>query len=323
MRRFSLAVILLLVANAMAFAWSEAGHKITASIAFRQLTPDEQAKIVAILKNHPRWKEDFESKVPEDLTTDNEKNEWIFQQAAVWPDMARGFKGDDRKFNHPSWHYIDIPVFLTPDDKSLEGKLKFNQSLTPPAEAKEDMNCVQVLRFARAALADKQTPDDVKAVLLCWVFHLTGDIHQPLHSSALVSKALFPSGDRGGNSIKTDQRQNLHSLWDQFLGNKAAFRTARNRAIALVNDADQAKIGVAAAKQLDESLWMNESHALAESTAYDSELTGYLPGYQDKSEAPPIQLTERYLKVGGAVAEKRVTEAGYRLGEVLKQAVSH
>ena len=31
---FSLAVILLLVANAMAFAWSEAGHKITASIAF-------------------------------------------------------------------------------------------------------------------------------------------------------------------------------------------------------------------------------------------------------------------------------------------------
>ena len=34
----------------VAHAWSEAGHKIIASIAFRQLTPDEQAKIVAILK---------------------------------------------------------------------------------------------------------------------------------------------------------------------------------------------------------------------------------------------------------------------------------
>jgi hypothetical protein len=44
---------------------------------------------------------------------------------------------------------------------------------------------------------------------------------------------------------------------------------------------------------------------------YNSELTGYLRGYLDKSDAPPIQLTERYLKAGGAVAEKRVTEAGY------------
>ena len=42
--------------------------------------------------------------------------------------------------------------------------------------------------------------------------------------------------------------------------------------------------------------WLNESHSLAESTVYDSEVTGYLRGYVDKAEAPPLHLSERYLK---------------------------
>ena len=69
-------------------------------------------------------------------------------------------------------------------------------------------------------------------------------------------------------------------------------------------------------------IWMNwfgwtKATSSAEGFAYDDEVMGYLRGYADKSEAPPIHLTERYLKVGGDVAEKRVTQAGYRLGAVL------
>jgi len=33
--------------------------------------------------------------------------------------------------------------------------------------------------------------------MLTWLFHLIGDIHQPLHSTALFSTKLFPEGDRG------------------------------------------------------------------------------------------------------------------------------
>jgi hypothetical protein len=181
------------------------------------------------------------------------------------------------------------------------------------------MNVIQAIRLARRLLADANTPDDKKAIWLCWVFHDVEDIHQPLHSSALFSKNLYPTGDKGGNSIKTDQRQNLHAVWDQFLGNRADFRIARNRAIALVIDHEQSQIGAAAADKLDEKVWMDESHALAESSAYDSEVTGYLRGYATEKEAPPIQLTERYLKEGGRVSERRVVEAGYRLGAVLQQ----
>ncbi|HTQ39799.1 MAG TPA: S1/P1 nuclease [Pirellulales bacterium] len=312
---------LVAAATSTALAWSEAGHKIVGSIAFRQLTPDQQDKIVAILKNHPRWQQDFESKMPAELTIDTERNEWIFQQAAIWPDMARSFQGDARKeFTRGNWHYIDLPMFLTPEDQAaLGGTLTENISLEPPDTEQENMNVIQVIRLARRLLADKSTPDAKKAVMLCWIMHDVGDIHQPLHSTALYSKNLFPAGDRGGNSIKTDQRQNLHAVWDQFLGQRASYRTASNRAIKLIADPEQSKAGADAATNLDEKTWLDESHALAESTAYDSEVTGYLRGYVDEKEAPPIHLTERYLKTGGGVAERRVVEAGYRLGALLNQ----
>jgi S1/P1 Nuclease len=325
MRRLVSAAVLL---SAIAFclqarAWSEAGHKIIASIAFRQLTPDEQAKIVAILKNHPRYTDDFKSKMPSELTTVAEQNEWLFQQAAIWPDVARSFQGEDRKYHHPTWHYLDLPSFLTPDDKAaLESKVTFNMSLEPPAEETETMNAVQVIRLSRRMLADKTTPDDKKAVMLCWILHDVGDIHQPLHSTALISENLFPTGDRGGNSIKTDQRQNLHALWDQLLGDRAEFRKARNRAIEMVNDPAQSKLGAQAAKDLNEKTWLDESHELAESVVYGPEVSGHLRSVVGEKEAPPIHLSETYLKAAGAVAESRAVQSGYRLGGVLKEIAS-
>ncbi len=189
-----LTAILLAAVCSQAFAWSEAGHKIVGSIAFRQLTPEQQAKVVAILKNHPRWQEDFASKMPAELTTDAEKNEWIFQQAAVWPDLVKSLRGDASKFNHPAWHYIDLPTFLTPEDKAaMDGTLKENISTDLPASEADTVNAIQAIKLARKLVADKATPDDEKAVMLCWIFHDVGDIHQPLHSTALYSRNLFPT----------------------------------------------------------------------------------------------------------------------------------
>jgi hypothetical protein len=316
MKRILTAAVLTIATATSAFGWSDSGHKIVASIAFRQLSPDEQAKIAAILKQHPRFEQDFKAKMPEGLN-DAEQNEYFFQIAAVWPDMARGFQGADRKYNHPTWHYINLPSFLVPEDTTMI--VKVNQSLDPPAEQQEDMNAIQAIKMARKKLADTTVPDIEKAVWLCWLYHLVGDIHQPLHSSALFSKTLFPTGDKGGNSIHTGQRGNLHSLWDGFLGGRVDFREPRNKAIAFVNDPAKAAIGKAAAAKLDEKTWLDESHEYCDNVAYDDEVRGHLRGFADKSEAPAIQLTERYLKAGGALAEQRVIQAGYRLGAVTKE----
>jgi S1/P1 Nuclease len=39
-----------------------------------------------------------------------------------------------------------------------------------------------------------------KAIALAWLFHLVGDIHQPLHTAQLFTTE-YPQGDRGGNEI--------------------------------------------------------------------------------------------------------------------------
>src|SRR4029077_16255685 len=59
-----------------------------------------------------------------------------------------------------------------------------------------------------------------KAVYLTWLFHLVGDIPQPLHCTAVFSER-FPDGDRGGNLALIRIRSgptNLHSFWDGLLG---------------------------------------------------------------------------------------------------------
>ncbi len=64
---------LLISPSVPVFAWSEAGHKIVGAIAFRLLNHDQQAQIVAILKHHPRWQEDFQSKMQSELADPDDR----------------------------------------------------------------------------------------------------------------------------------------------------------------------------------------------------------------------------------------------------------
>ena len=65
------------------------------------------------------------------------------------------------------------------------------------------------------------TSGQEKAIYLCWVMHLIGDIHQPLHSVSLFCEA-FPKGDHGGNDslYRLGGRRiiKLHQFWDDLLG---------------------------------------------------------------------------------------------------------
>jgi hypothetical protein len=57
-----------------------------------------------------------------------------------------------------------------------------------------------------------------KAIAFAWLFHLVGDIHQPLHTAQLFT-VDYPQGDRGGNEIcvhvtQAGQPMDLHRFWD-------------------------------------------------------------------------------------------------------------
>jgi hypothetical protein len=309
-----------------ASAWNAAGHKIIASIAFRQLTPAEQGKVVAILKRHPRFSEDFAEQMPDDIRTADEatQNEWLFQQAAVWADMVRSGPPEKQAFNRGEWHYVNLPVWLNDAARAeLENRLTVNRETETPASATLDtarMNVVQVIRFARKSAADKDASPQDRAVMLAWVFHTVGDIHQPLHGAALFSTQLLPDGDRGGNSIKTIQSGNLHALWDNFPGSGDSFRESRNSAIGYDDRGIAANLGAEAVTSLDASVWAAESNSLAKRVVYDDEVLSALRRMETSGGGiEELELSESYLRAGGGVAKLRVAQAGYRLGAVLKQ----
>lgn len=136
----------------------------------------------------------------------------------------------------------------------------------------------------------------------------------------MFSERLFPDGDRGGNSVKTRQAGNLHSLWDGLPGRDDRYRGARNRAIAYVEDPTHSVAGKRAGTMHDEITWRDESYALANRAVYDDEVLGALRAIESGSgRFEEIALSEPYLKAGGNVAELRLIRAGYRLGAVLKE----
>jgi hypothetical protein len=314
----SLAAVLLTVVFAHgAFGWGNAGHKIIASIAFRQLTPDQQKKIVKMLQAHERFQEDFASRKPDGV----EESEWTVQQAAIWPDMVKSMAPDVKKaYSRPLWHYIDLPYFPTDSDRDeLKGKLTLNTSFDVPQKEDEGMNVVQATKFAQQVLADPRASDETKAKYLCWLMHLVGDAHQPLHAATLCTVDLFPGGDHGGNWIPTVQHRELHAVWDDFPGPSGIkFAAVRNKAVALIGTVDMKAAGEAAAKDLSVETWVKESHELAERSAYTQDVIEHLDGETNHKKLAPLDLDDEYLKDGGSISQKRLVEAGFRLGALLK-----
>lgn len=80
------------------------------------------------------------------------------------------------------------------------------------------INSVQLVQNAIKVLTtnvNKTTAE--RALFARYLVHVAGDIHQPLHSVSLFNET-YPSGDRGGNSLKivllNGTVNNLHSFWD-------------------------------------------------------------------------------------------------------------
>ncbi len=78
---------------------------------------------------------------------------------------------------------------------------------------------------------------------LCWVLHLTGDVHQPLHTTSLITEQYpLPKGDEGGNKFfirvtPNSSGINLHSFWDGLIIGSDRFQSVRNKATEFRNRA--------------------------------------------------------------------------------------
>ena len=278
--------------------------------ALDKLSPDAQAKIIAILQSHPRLNQDLLA----DMAPGENQDRAIFLLAATWPDMIRFPLNPMRSTEHHArWHYVDYPY-------ELDG-VQYPQPVVTWNGKSDPANLIQAMDKVQKDLRDPQTPKDRKAIDLCWVEHLVGDIHQPLHAANLYSKE-YPTGDLGGNLVfirtGTGLVMPLHTYWDDVEGlslDPADIRTTADR-IEKEHPEDEFKDHM---KNGDVVAWAMESFELAKQKAY---LNGTLPhdtkeqSMDDPNSVP--SLPAGYEKEALAVADVRIAQAGYRLAAMLE-----
>jgi len=286
-------------------AWNGTGHMVVASIAYDHLSPKTRAAVNALLLQH----RDYGLWMSEMPAGYSDKARFAFMKAATWPDDIRKTP-DDR----PIWHYIDLPV-AAPD-----------YTLTPAQKVVITPNAQTQILAETARLTTQTATAPEKAVALCWVEHLIGDIHQPLHTTSLFSDQ-FPNGDKGGNdeslapgSVDTDPLEaaanphKLHALWDDLLG--ATRDPAEIEKIAASLEAQSSAKGSRTPVSLarDLSTWLQETNVLVQPCVYVNETLPMTPTGPEKAE---VTLPPGYLQAAHKIANRQVTLAGLRLAGTL------
>jgi hypothetical protein len=207
-----------------AVAWNRPGHMLSAAIAYQVLqqeNPHTIAKVIAILEKDPWYTNQWQAGL-QDVPVAHQ-GLMLFMQAARWADDIRT---QDKAQNRLPWHYINLPFKPEGQPESIQ--------IREPAP----VNILTALA-ENESVVKKENDEERRAIALTWLFHLVGDIHQPLHAAQIFT-VNYPNGDRGGNQIcvrvtQAGQPKNLHRFWDGVITSSQNVTRLRNEATALRN----------------------------------------------------------------------------------------
>jgi hypothetical protein len=315
-----------LVAVRPASAFNELGHCVIAKVAYDSLTDSQRDTVHNILKSHPHYAEYLAANLPVDVSP----REWSFFRAATWSDWVRSNHTTD--YHKSEWHYINYPYRLGQPDTS---------ALPPPLP--QDRHILERIPRAISTIKNGATNDldlsngltieQRRAVALCWLFHLIGDLHQPLHVVALIDDARFPAsshGDRGGNELAVvangSRPLRLHSYWDGVLGRDASYSNVAAIVKSFTTDPPLSTNELAERRAVhDIQSWALESYQLAAQHVYlDGQLpiAPWKPTYNDPAApaAPEVPILKASVKANDRkISRQRLLLAGHRLADQLKQ----
>ncbi|MBV9773465.1 MAG: S1/P1 nuclease [Gemmatimonadetes bacterium] len=298
------ALILLVLGVSPTLAWDDFGHRLVARIAWENMTPQARARAISILRGA----------APETRlagaggtgTLSPQQQMELFANAAVWPDSIRNVNDPrNEKYDHPYRHYVDISWRQATDFGPVQ-----------PSDHREQGDLLRDVSRLQQKLTGG-TPEE-QATALAWILHLVGDIHQPLHASARVTPR-DECGDAGGNDFKLevlqgDRRRTLHSVWDGIITDNLRkssepLETSLTRALTEVTQRHPRGEFASEIGQTDFRQWARESVAIAQRSVYRAPLA--------RDHAAPAA----YRQAAFRAAEPRVALAGYRLADLLNQAL--
>ena len=302
------------------FAWDSVGHRLSAAVVVSFLSDEKREALTEILRAHPRFEEDFLNQIPDFVDQNNEMQlqTWVLGQAAYWPDIARGIPSPDRaRFNHPTWHYTDgawIRGAAQTQGNSYVGVSPFDTIQGEAASSiraeRQVHNVVTAIDYNARLLTDSTQDLADRAVALCWILHLMGDIHQPLHTGSLFSQTVLEVGDAGGNRISTNPHRNLHAAWDGALrddGINASLPLVLESVAGFTNSELQNS-------ESDWTLWMAESREILLSIVYTEEMKNAIRAADsDGTDLKDQSLSAEYIAGMKNVSRQRLGLAGLRM----------
>jgi hypothetical protein len=346
-RRVVLLLAALLLVPLPARAWHNRGHNAVARIAWQKLIDDGLGrKAIEILSAHPHKELFLLAARPEGVEAD----EWMFVQAATWSDWVRrpvapDLNEDDAKaivdeFSKSVWHYVNLPYIHPSEAGNFDEAALREALLKPELDAQgSPRHVLAALRHNADLLRSAAAAPKDRAVALCWLSHLTGDLHQPLHAVGLIASRqtlqseefLAPSGDQGGNrhAVRTSADEpgamTLHFFWDSRVFADLPYETVQARVHAWLHDAAfQRSTFNDALRKTEFQDWAEESLSLAKDVVYRDGgqflKTHPLPEKTTKADFEGLfapVLSEQYQQRADVAAQRRLVLAGYRLGDLL------
>ena len=294
---------------AVSYGWDDVGHKTTAYIAWQRMSPVARANVIRILRAAPEDSHLSAFYMQYGPEPDHIKELEYFMLAATWADIVRdrAFENRQKKYHKSNWHYDD--TFW----RQVSGRVE------PLTGFEEGGVAVSRLDEFAKVIRDSGASDKEKAIAIAWIMHLTGDIHQPLHTSARVTDRE-PKGDQGGNlfhltpeGTPRDKQVNLHWFWDSIVGRNVPLRGETCERDYIVSFAKRimkkhpvssfgADLNIG-----DHRAWQQQSFRLNPTDVFSPDLVRF--------QMP----SERYKRNAFRVAERQLALAGYRLGETLNR----
>ncbi len=287
-------ILLMLLPAVPALAWGDYAHRLTASIAWSQLTPAARREVRALLRAEAA------------LDTPTCRLASI-EDASVWPDCVRGQYRERFAFSAP-WHYQNINLCQPFDITAKCGN--------------GDCVTAQVAR-QQAILADRGKPARERLQAFSFLVHFVGDMHQPLH--------IGDKADLGGNQVRAaygviaPERMNLHWIWDSHLAERALTEppaigpqsiTAAQRRAWTAGPADTAA---------RVNLWARDAWEVSRTIAYP-QLQDYpdscpLPAAARRS-LPRGTVTAAYISAATPAVRDQVAKAGTRMARLINEALA-
>jgi hypothetical protein len=307
------ALALVAASPAAVQAWNATGHMTSAKLVWDRMDASQREAASQLLLQHPHLKEFFQSSKHSDDVSDSE---WFFLRASTWADWVRSYSNSVRPedkaifaYSKGPRHYINLPIVLPADAQLFKDK-----KLDPPNE-----NVVTGLEEYVATLKDTKRPAAERAVALCWLLHLGGDMHQPLHCTNFYSKDC-PSGDQGGNLwwVKDNGRPTrLHGYWDGAMGSGSKFADIQSHAALLSREEYSREKFAKRLKLTDFMEWAREGQDLARKHVYrNGELPRLIVLNGGNGQAAP-ELPEDYGAKARTLARQQVALSAHRMSDLI------